>query len=411
MKYQFFSSRPESVDPANWNDWLWQMRHTLSGWSQFANRLKLSEGESQALKLGAGLFQTRITPYALSLVGAHPEDPIRRMLVPRNDELNDGTQVEADPLAEQKHQVVPRVVHRYPDRVLLLVTDVCSTYCRYCTRKHFTGQEQALWSPAELEGALSYLRAHPGVREVILSGGDPLTLSNSRLEQILSALRAISHIEIIRVGTRMPVICPMRVDPALSSLLRRFAPLYLMTHFNHPRELTAESAQALALFVDSGIPVLNQTVLLNGVNNSALILQALFRRLVYLRVKPYYAFTCDPSPGTDHLRVSLREVRDLQKQLWGTLSGLAMPSFSLDLPGGGGKVGLVPDFAQAGENTFVGFDGVAGVYRDPEAAPLLPQDESEYAEEWKLTVAAKELPLGEELKPEIFGAAHIHVHK
>jgi lysine 2,3-aminomutase len=260
---------------------------------------------------------------------------------------------------------------------------------------------------SEYDRALSYIKSHSGVREVILSGGDPLTLSDSILDRVLSDLRSIEHIEIIRIGSRMPVVCPMRVTPELASIIKNHHPVFMMTHFNHPRELTAEAAIALNRFVDNGIPVFNQMVLLNGVNNHPAIVQALSRRLVYLRAKPYYMFQCDPSEGTDHLRTSVDESLAIQRELWGRLSGLAMPNLSLDIPDGGGKVGLVPDFeihqgysrepsrplrSETPRRTFVGWDGVRSEYIDPAPGQkMLPMDVELYLEEWKSLKNAKHL--------------------
>jgi lysine 2,3-aminomutase len=307
------------------------------------------------------------------------------MILPRPQEFaNTGQQV-SDPLGEVKHSPRERLVHRYPDRVLFLVTDQCSLYCRYCLRKHFTGHDEAFIGSKDYQAALEYIGAAPGVREVILSGGDPLTLSGGRLERLLGDLRAIEHIEIIRLASRMPVVCPMRITEDLTKLLRRFKPIYFMTHFNHPRELSFEAAEALERLVDHGVPVFNQMVLLNGINNSAAIVQALARRLVYLRVKPYYIFQCDPSKGTEHFRTTVDESVAIQKELWGRLSGLAMANLSLDIPGGGGKVGLVPDFLTHQEERvrwYSGWDGVDGVYRDPHTATTLPVDAGLYELEW-----------------------------
>lgn len=225
-----------------------------------------------------------------------------------------------------------------------MITDICSVYCRFCTRKHFTGAEQAFIRESEYQDALAYIRSKPGVREVILSGGDPLTLSDQQLDRVLTDLRKIEHIEIIRIGTRMPVVCPMRITEGLVKIIRKHNPVFLMTHFNHPREITIEAKMAVEMFVDHGIPVMNQMVLLNGVNNHPAIVQALSRRLLFLRVKPYYMFQCDPSEGSDHLRTSIEDSLAIQQELWGTLSGLAMPNLSVDIPNGGGKVALVPDF-------------------------------------------------------------------
>lgn len=347
------------------------------------------------------LFEVRTTPYYAALASqADQNDPIRKMLMPRKEELHRGTQAMLDPLGERKNNPSPRIVHRYPDRVLFLITDFCSVYCRYCTRKHFTGGEQAFAKPDEYQAALQYLRRATGVREVILSGGDPLTLSDEKLDRVVSDLRKIDHIEIIRVGTRMPVVCPMRVTEDLVQILKKAKPVYLMTHFNHPRELTAQAASAVELFVDNGIPVFNQMVLLNGVNNDARIVQALSRRLLFLRAKPYYMFQCDPSFGTDHLRTSVEESLEIQRELWGNLSGLAMPTLSLDIPDGGGKAALVPEFEIVESRTgtresgvtrfYKGWDSVESVYKSPPQAQCLkPIDASLYQAEWDELKQAK----------------------
>jgi len=315
-------------------------------------------------------------------------------------QLQRGQQM-SDALGERKHSPRDRLIHRYPDRVLFLVTDQCSLYCRYCLRKHFTGQDQAFVGSNEYEAALKYLHGASGVREVILSGGDPLTLSDGRLERLLFDLRAIDHIEIIRIGSRMSVVCPMRITEDLAKLLRRFKPVFFMTHFNHPRELSEEAAIALERLVDHGVPVLNQMVLLNGINNHAALVQALSRRLLFLRVKPYYMFQCDPSEGSEHFRTSVEDSLGIQRELWGRLSGLAMPNLSLDIPGGGGKVGLVPQFAVSRTQDridFVGFDGVAGSYQNPELTVAPPPHQVEpYLSEWQTLKESQ----GERTSPQI----------
>lgn len=369
------------------------MQNASRGLEDFAAHFTLSESERLAFQEGRSLFQIRATPYYLQLVKDHPLDPIRRMIFPLAQELEMGAQSEADPLGERKNNPTPRIIHRYPDRLLFLVTDLCSVYCRYCTRKHFTGQDRALPAADEYQAALEYIRSHTGVREVILSGGDPLTLGDRHLKRILTDLRAIEHIEIIRIGTRMPVVCPMRVTPELVQILREAQPIFLMTHFNHPRELTAEAAQALGRFVDHGIPVMNQMVLLNGVNNHPALVQALSRRLLFLRVKPYYMFQCDPSPGTDHLRTSVDESLAIQKALWGNLSGLAMPTLSVDIPNGGGKTTLAPNFLidqTEDSRLYKGWDGVTGQYRNPNPEHhTIPFDTPLYTPEWEALQNAK----------------------
>lgn len=396
MKIQFAPApKPSQIALSDWQSWGWQLRNAYRTQEQFQSQFDLAEDEQKVFTAGDQVFNIRCTPYYAGLVGKDVNDPIRKILMPNAQELSFGSQALLDPLGERKNNPVPRIIHRYPDRVLFLVTDICSVYCRYCTRKHFTGQEQAFIKVDEFARAIDYITKHPGIREVILSGGDPLTLSNSQLRKVLTALRAIEHVEIIRLGTRMPVVCPMRVDQELVTMLREFKPVYLMTHFNHPRELTAESAQALELFVDHGVPVFNQMVLLNGVNNHPAIVQALSRRLLYLRVKPYYMFQCDPSEGTDHLRTSVENSMEIQRELWGVMSGLAMPTLSLDIPDGGGKASLVPEFEvsrAAGERHYKGWDGVQAVYKNPEHPMLVPTDVDLYMPEWEQTKNAKSSP-------------------
>lgn len=405
MKFKFRLAKEcefaQGIQSNDWNDWRWQLRHSAQTLEQFLQKINLTADEQ--LAFASTQFNIRATPYYLSLVRDEPEDPIRKIVVPHAQEMKQGKQQMLDPLGERKNNPVNRIVHRYSDRVLFLVTDMCSVYCRYCTRKHFTGQEQNLIERNDYEKALEYIRQRPGIREVILSGGDPLTLGDNHLIKILSDLRRIDHVEIIRIGTRMPVVCPMRVTDDLVKVLRDHKPVFLMTHFNHPRELTAESAEALEKFVDHGVPVMNQMVLLNGVNNHAAIVQALNRRLLYLRVKPYYMFQCDPSEGTDHLRTSVADSMAIQRELWGHLSGLAMPTLSLDIPNGGGKVSLVPNFLESAigdvqsdsvdhgnEYRFVGWDGVRASYVDPDLNQMKkPIDAHEYQQEFDDLKSAK----------------------
>lgn len=379
--------RPESISQEHWQDWTWQLRCSLKTERDFSRHFELTPEEKAAFADGATVFNVRSTPYYASLVGALPQDPVRRILMPHGLELVKGSQQMEDPLGEKKNNPAPRIIHRYSDRALFLITDICSVYCRFCTRKHFTGQEQAFVKSSEYDQALSYLREHRGIREVILSGGDPLTVSDAQLGRVLNDLRAIEHIEIIRVGSRMPVVAPMRVTEELARLLREAAPVFVMTHFNHPRELTAEAARALGLLVDHGVPVFNQMVLLNGVNNHPAIVQALSRRLLYLRVKPYYMFQCDPSEGTDHLRTSIDESLEIQRELWGHLSGLALPNYAVDIPDGGGKTLLAPDFEigrSGSSRTYKGWDGIVAEYRNPDpSARVLPTDADLYTAEWE----------------------------
>lgn len=391
--------KPADVEASQWMDWTWQLRNSLKSQAQFETYFKLTSAEKAAFQAKANdvqVFNVRATPYYASLAAERSElDPIRRIVVPHEKELFDPKQGQLDPLGEKKtaNNPVPRIIHRYSDRVLFLITDICSVYCRYCTRKHFTGTDQAFIKNSEYENAINYIRKTPGLREVILSGGDPLTVSDEQLDRVLTDLRKIEHIEIIRIGTRMPVVAPMRITTNLVKIIQKSKPVFLMTHFNHPRELTAEAAQAVENFVDHGIPVMNQMVLLNGVNNHPAIVQALSRRLLYLRAKPYYMFQCDPSIGTDYLRTTIEDSLQIQKELWGHLSGLAMPTFALDIPDGGGKVYYAPQFEKtvttAGRQ-YVGWDGVEAEYINPTAADIIkPLDFEMYQDEWQQLKTSK----------------------
>lgn len=394
MKMSFQPApKAEFVSDSDWRSWQWQLRHSLKTEAQFAGLFNLSNDERLGFRSGKAVFNIRTTPYYAALAGDVPLDPIRRILMPNSAELTLGEQALFDPLGERKNNPVARVIHRYPDRVLFLVTDICSVYCRYCTRKHFTGEEKAFIKEADYRRALEYIGNHVGIREVILSGGDPLTLGDEQLLRVLHDLRKIEHVEIIRLGTRMPVVCPMRVSKELVQEIQRYKPVYLMTHFNHPREITSEAATALELFVDHGIPSFNQMVLLNGVNNSPEIVQALSRRLLYLRVKPYYMFQCDPSEGTDHLRTSIEDSEKIQRELWGVMSGLAMPQLSVDIPDGGGKTYLVPNFEEsrsANKRHYQGWDGVQAAYCNPSVGQVIqPLDSELYRQEWLATKNAR----------------------
>ena len=390
-------SSPGDVAEADWSSWTWQLRHALKNREDFARVFDLTDDETAGFAGADVAFQIRATPYYARLAAqssAGAADPIRKILMPSAQELVPGAQQMLDPLGEKRNNPAPRIIHRYPDRLLFLVTDTCSVYCRYCTRKHFTGGDQAFVRSAEYDRALSYIKSRTGLREVILSGGDPLTLSDSVLDRVLTDLRSIDHIEIIRIGSRMPVVCPMRMTDSLVAVLRKANPVYLMTHFNHPREITGDAADGLLKVVDNGIPVFNQLVLLNGVNNHPAIIQALSRRLLYLRVKPYYMFQCDPSEGTDHLRTSIDDSIDIQRELWGRLSGLAMPNFSIDIPDGGGKAAIVPDFLvehDGRRRVFEGWDGVRAEYIDPPPQMIVkPIDAGVYFAEWDNLKAAKD---------------------
>lgn len=358
------------------DDWRWQLRHAVTDLTGLEAALELSEAEREgarrALRDG---FPLAITPYYLGLCDPVDEAcPIRRQCVPRSEEAEEVPGDRRDPLGEEDHRVAEHLVRRYPDRALLLATDRCGVYCRFCTRSRMVGQGGGARPLAHLEGAFRYLEANPDVREVIISGGDPLVMSTPRLGALLERLAAISSLEVLRVATRAPVTLPQRVDAALARALREAHPaVWVMTHFNHPKELTEASRRACRTLVDHGLPVMNQTVLLRGVNDRAETLAALFRGLVRCRVRPYYLLQADVVRGTGHLRTPLRVGRSLMARLQGRLSGIAMPTFIVDTPGGYGKVPAGPSYEVAREDggtVFRTFRGVDVAYPDPPEPPM-----------------------------------------
>lgn len=361
---------PRASD-GEWADWRWQMRHAVRSAEQLAKLLPLTEDERVGLDETAKLFRIGLSPYYLSLIDpAHPLCPIRMQSVPVRAEARTRPGERVDPLGEELHRPVKAIVHKYPDRVLLLVTDSCSVYCRHCTRRRITKGGETVLSRQELENGLAYVRSHPEVRDVLISGGDPLLLADERLEQLLTPLRAIGHVEMIRIGTRMPVTLPMRVTQSLARLLRRYAPLFIVTHFNHPKELTPEARASCELLVDHGIPVENQTVLMRRLNSSARIIAELNQGCLRMRVRPYYLHQMDVAQGCEHLRTPLAKGLEIIEQLRGWTSGLAVPHLAVDLPGGGGKVTLQPDYVleqSASQSLFRNYRGEHYAYPEPEA--------------------------------------------
>ncbi len=317
----------------------------------------------------AARYPVRVPQYYLSLINPHdPNDPIARMALPDIRELSPCPSLARDPLEEEEDMPVERLVHRYQDRALVIATTTCGMYCRFCTRKRLAGRGGGRISTRNLEAVVSYLRAHPEVRDVIVSGGDPLTLNDSHLGQILAALRSVASIEILRVGTRMPAVLPMRITPSLVRTLTRYQPLFVNTHFNHPRELTPEAIEACGRLVDAGIPVGNQTVLLAGVNDRPEVLAELFRKLLATRVRPYYMFQCDLTEGVEHLRTPLARGIEIMESLRGRLSGLAIPTFVVDAPHGGGKIPLTPNYVVShapGRTVLRNYAGQMIAYPDP----------------------------------------------
>src|SRR3954451_9536221 len=329
----------------SFDDWRWQLRNRISTKDEIAARLPLTPEEVEGLDAAPGHFRVAVTPYYFSLIDAErPSCPVRMQVIPRGRELANEPGDLVDPLGEDSHSPATGIFHRYPDRCLLLALDRCAIYCRHCNRRRLVGQEESRISRADLEKALGYIRGTPAIRDVLISGGDPFTLSTARLEEIIAAVRAIPHVEIIRIGTRVPVVLPMRVDDELVAMLRRYHPLYINTHFNHPKELTPLARAACEKLADAGIPLGNQPGRLRGGNSWGRVLRKLFTELLRCRVRPYYLFQGDVAEGTGHLRTAVETGIELMEQLRGHISGLAVPHLVIDTPGGMGKVSIGPDY-------------------------------------------------------------------
>jgi len=357
---------PEATE-AEWRDWRWQQRHVLSTASALEARFPVSDEEREGLQATRGIFKLGITPYYAALMDPdHAWCPVRRQSIPLPHEARTRPEELSDPLGEDHNRPVPAIVHKYPDRVLFLALDRCSVYCRHCTRRRLTGQETTDLDKHTVEQGLAYVRAHPEVRDVLISGGDPFLLPNEKLGALVAALRAIPHVELIRIGTRVPVCNPFRIDDGLCRALRA-AEVFVVTHFNHPKELTAEAREGCERLVDHGVPVENQTVLLRRLNSSARLIRDLNHRLLRMRVRPYYLHQGDVAEGLDHLRTPVATGIDILEQLRGHTSGLAVPHLAVDLPDGGGKVTLQPSYlvSQSAETaTFRNYKGE--IYRYPE---------------------------------------------
>ncbi len=353
----------------NWTDWRWQVRNSFTSYKQLTTFLQLADQENAPLSNGYNL-PVRITPYYASLIDTtDPEQPIRKTMVPVMDELLRSPDEKPDPLAEESCSPVDHIIHRYPDRVLFLATGFCSAYCRYCTRSHMVSKSDKVHSSkSEWDTAIAYIREHEEIRDVLISGGDPLTLADSRLEYLLSNLRSIAHVEIIRIGTKVPVVLPQRITPTLVNMLKKYHPLFMSIHFTHPDELTPETRHACKLLADAGIPLGSQTVLLKGVNDDIDVFKKLMQQLLTVRVRPYYLYQCDPIPGSKHFRTPVSKGLELIRGLRGFTSGYAVPQFVIDAPGGGGKIPLLPDYYQGHTEDEVLLKNYEGkLYRYPDA--------------------------------------------
>ncbi len=357
------------VAPGLWDDWKWQFRNRITNTDRLASLLGLSSREQKEIRLVALRYPVSVTPYYLSLIDLNdPEDPVRRQAVPSILEISLATEGYEDPLDERKDTVVPGLVHRYPDRVLMVLTDICGVFCRHCTRKREWQAGGWVRTQAQIEAMLDYIRQHEVIRDVIISGGDPLTLSTTRLEDIISRLRAIRHVEIIRIDSRLPVVLPQRVDAELCDMLSNYGPIWLNTQFNHPREVTPESAQACDRLLRCGVPVNNQSVLLRGINDSVAVQTKLCQELLRIKVRPYYLFQGDEVQGTEHLRTPVGLGIKIIEGMRGHTSGMAVPTFVIDLPHSGGKIPLQPEYVlmQSEEELLLrNYQGHLFRYRNP----------------------------------------------
>ncbi|MFO7979146.1 MAG: KamA family radical SAM protein [Bacteroidales bacterium] len=333
-----------------WNNWHWQIRNSFTSMSQLASILVADENEMRPQTGHGDHLPIRITPYYASLLDTqNSHQPLRRTVVPVFDELLMTPGESSDPLSEGHDSPVPNLVHRYPDRVLFLVTGFCAAYCRYCTRSHMVAKDKCHIGKKAWDPALDYIRCHPQIRDVLISGGDALTMPDAHIEYLLSAIRAIPHVEMIRIGTKVPVVLPQRITRSLVNILRKYHPLYMSIHFTHPDELTPEVAEACARLADAGIPLGSQTVLLKGVNDDVLVMRRLMQGLLRNRVRPYYLYQCDPIPGSAHFRTCVSKGLEIIEGLRGHTSGYAVPHFVIDAPGGGGKIPLLPDYVKGRE--------------------------------------------------------------
>lgn len=364
-----------AVSDQDWNDWRWQLKNRLTTLEQLERVLpNLSASERTGAILARSKLAMAITPYFFNLIDPNDENcPIRRQVIPRVEETHTAPWEMSDPCGEDAHSPVQGLVHRYPDRVLFLVTDRCAAYCRYCTRSRLVSNATGYDFHADFDRQLEYISRHTEIRDVLLSGGDPLLFSDEKLEYLLSRLRAIPHLEFVRLGTRIPIFLPQRITPELCGMLKQFHPLFMSVHSNHPRELTTEAREALGRLADAGIPLGNQSVLLRDVNDDAEVMKVHVQKLLRCRVRPYYLYQCDLIAGSSHLRSSVREGIEIMQSLRGHTTGYAVPQYVIDAPGGGGKVPINPDYVLSHNHDRVVIRNFEGrVFEYPEAPDGTP---------------------------------------
>ena len=359
-----------TVSDEQWNDWKWQVKNRIETLEELKKHINLTAEEEEGVAKSLQTLRMAITPYYMSLID--PDDrncPVRKQAIPTGAETHKSAADLLDPLHEDEDSPVPGLTHRYPDRVLFLITDMCSMYCRHCTRRRFAGQTDAESPSERIQKAIDYIARTPQVRDVLLSGGDALMVSDKMLESIIQRLRAIPHVEIIRIGTRTPVVCPQRITDDLVNMLKKYHPVWLNTHFNHSKEITPEATEACAKLANAGIPLGNQSVLLRGVNDCVHIMKNLVHNLVKIRVRPYYIYQCDLSMGLEHFRTPVSKGIEIIENLRGHTSGYAVPTFVVDAPGGGGKTPVMPAYLisqSPGRVVLRNFEGVITTYTEPE---------------------------------------------
>ena len=359
-----------NVPAEQWNDWKWQAKNSVTTLSELKKYITLSEEDEKGIEQCLKTFRMAVTPYYLSLIDLDdPHDPIRLQCIPSAEELYFAPEESADSLHEDTDSPVKGLTHRYPDRVLFLITDRCASYCRHCTRRRFVGQTDNSMPKEQIDACIEYIRQHDEVRDVLVSGGDVFMQSDEMLEYIISSLRKIEHVEIIRLGTRMPVVMPQRITQQLCDMLKKYHPIWVNVHFNHPNEITPESAAACARLADAGIPLGNQSVLLAGINDCVHVMRKLVNGLVKIRVRPYYIYVCDLSLGLSHFRTPVSKGIEIIEGLRGHTSGYCVPTFVVDAPGGGGKVPVMPNYilSQTPRKVILrNFEGVITTYTEPE---------------------------------------------
>lgn len=374
----------EDVTDEEWNNWRWQLKNRITTIDRLKQVINLTAEEEKAIREALKLIPMEMTAYYASVMD--PDDttcPVRMQCVPTLAETNFANVDMEDPLFEDIDSPVHGLTHRYPDRVLFLITDMCGMYCRHCTRRRLVGGHQGPNTPEHIDAAVRYIEAHPEVRDVLLSGGDALSVSDDYLEGIIKRLREIEHVEIVRLGTRTPVVLPQRITPELCSMLRKYHPIWLNTHFNHPKEMTPEAAQACARLADAGVPLGNQTVLMRGVNDCPTVMKRLVHELVKNRVRPYYIYQCDLSKGIEHFRTPVAKGLEIMESLRGHTSGYAVPTFMIDAPGGGGKIPVMPNYIVSMSDKKLilrNYEGGIFAYPEPDAPKSRCPDACEYCQ-------------------------------